>query len=253
MQSLGIDLNNALLFTAAFLGGALNAVAGGGSFLTLPALVFTGISPTSANATGTLALLSGYIASAWALRRDIQPLPALSIQWVVVLSLMGGAIGAWLLMLTPDTTFRHLIPWLLLLATCLFAAGPVFASRSTYRAPHAFIAGAGIVGVAVYGGYFNGGLGILLLALFGLLGNAHIQAANGLKNLVSAVLTALAVALYIGGGLIAWQEAGVMTLGAVLGGHYGAKAMRHVPATLLRLGIVVTGLLMSALFFRSRI
>lgn len=245
-------LETALLFVAAFLAGALNAVAGGGSFLTLPALAWTGVPAVVANATGTLALLSGYLASAWAQRRDIEAPPGLSIRALIGLSLVGGATGAALLLWTPETTFRSLVPWLLLLATLLFAVGPRLASMSRERAAPLAVTIAGVLAVTIYGGYFNGGLGILLLALFGLVGQTQFHAANGLKNLVSALLTAIAAALYIGGGLIVWREAGIMVVGALLGGHLGARGMRRIPVVWLRRGIVAIGLLMSAAFFLTQ-
>ena len=244
-------LDTSLLFAAAFLAGALNAVAGGGSFLTLPALAWTGVPTLVANATGTLALLSGYLASARALRRDIEPLPGLSLRALIGLSLLGGATGAALLLWTPETTFRRLVPWLLLSATLLFALGPRLAVLTRERAAPRAATVAGVFCVSAYGGYFNGGLGILLLALFGLLGQTRLHAANGLKNLVSALLTAVAAVLYIGGGLIAWREAGIMVCAALLGGHVGARGMRRLPVVWLRRGIVAIGLLMSLLFFRA--
>ena len=121
MENLG---HLALLLAAAFTAGALNAVAGGGSFLTLPALVFIGVPPVVANATGTVALLPGYMASAWGFREDMAPPPGLSMRAVVLLSLVGGSAGAALLLVTPDATFKKIIPWLLLAATALFAFGP---------------------------------------------------------------------------------------------------------------------------------
>lgn len=119
----------ALLLTAAFVAGALNAVAGGGSFLTLPALVFTGMPPVVANATGTVALLPGYLAGAWGFREDTAPPPGLSMRLLVALSLAGGAAGAALLLVTPEATFRRVVPWLLLAATALFAFGPWLRQR----------------------------------------------------------------------------------------------------------------------------
>ena len=113
-----------LLLIAAFVAGALNAVAGGGSFLTLPALVFTGVPPVVANATGTVALLPGYIAGAWGFREDMQAPPGLSMRTMVIISLIGGMCGAALLLYTPDATFRKVVPWLLLAATAMFAFGP---------------------------------------------------------------------------------------------------------------------------------
>ncbi|QNP58800.1 sulfite exporter TauE/SafE family protein [Paenacidovorax monticola] len=249
-------LDIALLLTAAFVAGALNAVAGGGSFLTLPALVFTGVPPVVANATGTVALLPGYMAGAWGFREDMQAPPGLSMRSVVALSLAGGAGGAALLLVTPDATFRKVVPWLLLAATALFAFGPQlrqWTSRAAGAPGHAaaspFKAGLGMLAVAVYGGYFNGGLGILLLALFGLLGQTQLNAMNGMKNLVSALLTAIAVAIYAGGGVVQWPQALMMMVAATLGGYGGARVARRIPAPWLRGGIVATGLVMAALFF----
>lgn len=242
-----------LLLAAAFVAGALNAVAGGGSFLTLPALVFTGVPPVVANATGTVALLPGYLAGAWGFREDVQSPPGLSFKSVVGLSVLGGAAGALLLLFTPDATFRQVVPWLLLAATAMFAFGPQlrrWTAGATHAGPPSAVkAGLGMLAVAVYGGYFNGGLGIVLLALFGLLGQTRLAAMNGMKNLVSALLTAIAVVVYAAGGLVEWPQALGMMVAATLGGYGGARLARRIPAPWLRGGIVVTGLVMSALFF----
>ena len=245
-------LNLLLLLLAAFGAGALNAVAGGGSFLTLPALVFTGLPPVVANATGTVALLPGYASGAWGFREDLQAPPGLTLTRMAVLSVAGGATGALLLLVTDDRTFRVLIPWLLLAATALFAIGPAVVRRMQSLGggtPSTGRASIGVLAVAVYGGYFNGGLGILLLALFGLLGQSNLHAANGSKNVVSALLTAIAVLVYAAGGLVAWPQALVMMLAATAGGYLGARVARRLPAAVLRTGIVSIGLVMSAIFF----
>ncbi|HQQ70752.1 MAG TPA: sulfite exporter TauE/SafE family protein [Alicycliphilus sp.] len=243
--------DTALLLAAAFVAGALNAVAGGGSFLTLPALVFTGVPPVVANATGTVALLPGYVAGAWGFREDMAPPPGLSRRAVVLLSLAGGSAGAALLLVTPDATFRRVVPWLLLAATALFAFGPQLRqwAGSGQHGASAAKAGWGLLAVAGYGGYFNGGLGILLLALFGLLGQTQLNAMNGMKNLVSALLTAISVLIYAAGGIVQWQQALVMMVAATLGGYGGARVARKLPAPVLRWGIVATGLVMAGLFF----
>lgn len=254
LVDLGAPSQIALLLLAALLAGALNALAGGGSFLTLPALVFTGLPPVVANATGTVALLPGYLAGAWGLREDLAPPPGLSLRAILCLSLLGGALGAGLLLVTPDAAFRRLIPWLLLAATALFAAGPrlrAWSGRAVAGQPAGGSARAavGVLAVAIYGGYFNGGLGILLLALFGLLGQTQLPAMNGLKNLVSALLTAIAVLLYSLGGLVAWPQALVMMLAATAGGYAGARLSKRLPTAGLRWAIVAIGLAMSAAFF----
>ncbi|WP_399681772.1 sulfite exporter TauE/SafE family protein [Xenophilus sp.] len=240
----------ALLLAAAFVAGALNAVAGGGSFLTLPALVFTGVPPVVANATGTVALLPGYLAGAWGFREDWQSPPGLTMRGIVLWSLVGGAAGAALLLLTPDSTFRLIVPWLLLAATLLFALGPRI-RRWTAGAHGAspLKAAFGVLAVSAYGGYFNGGLGILLLALFALLGQTQLHAMNGMKNLVSALLTAIAVAIYAAGGLVQWPQALMMMFAATAGGYGGARLARRMRPEWLRAGIVLVGLAMAALFF----
>ena len=247
----------ALLLVAAFAAGALNAVAGGGSFLTLPALVFTGVPPVVANATGTVALLPGYMAGAWGFKDDMQSPPGLSMKQVIALSLVGGSAGAALLLFTPDETFRKVVPWLLLAATAMFAFAPQLrawasgknAGSATLKATNTSKAAIGMLIVTVYGGYFNGGLGILLLALFGLLGQTQLNAMNGIKNLVSALLTAIAVTIYAVGGIVQWEQALVMMVAATAGGYGGARVARKIPAHILRWGIVATGLVMAGLFF----
>ncbi len=242
-----------LLLGASFCAGALNAVAGGGSFLTLPALVFTGMPTVTANATGTVALLPGYVSGALGFREDLQAPPGLSLKNLSLLSVAGGAVGAALLLVTDDRTFSKLVPWLLLAATALFAVGPMLMRKLSDReggVASAWQSALGVVAVSIYGGYFNGGLGILLLALFGLLGQTNLNAMNGMKNVVSALLTAMAVAIYAWGGLVAWPQALVMMVAATAGGYFGARIARRVPAPILRACIVATGLVMTLLFFQ---
>lgn len=241
--------DTSLLLVAAFVAGALNSVAGGGSFLTLPALVFVGVPPVVANATGTVALLPGYAAGAWGFREDTQAPPGLSMARLVVLSLIGGAVGAGLLLVTSNDTFSIVVPWLLLVATLLFALGPKLREWTAGGKPSTAKATAGVLIVAAYGGYFNGGLGILLLALFGLLGQTQLNAMNGLKNLVSALLTTIAVAVYAIGGVVDWRYAFLMMVAATAGGYIGARVARRIRPAWLRGGIVLTGLVMTAIFF----
>lgn len=243
-----------LLLGAAFVAGALNAVAGGGSFLTLPALVWTGMPPVVANATGTVALLPGYMASVWGQRHDMQAPPGLGLWPVALLSLLGGALGAVLLLVTPNAVFSRIVPWLLLVATALFAFGPrlrqwMAGTGAASSQPSPWRVGAGLLAVGVYGGYFNGGLGILLLAFWSLCGALSLHQMNVLKNLVSALLAAIAVAVYVAGGVVQWPQALLMMLAATVGGYGGARVARRIPAQWLRAGIVVTGLVMAALFF----
>ena len=246
-------LDTALLLIAAFFAGTLNAVAGGGSFLTLPALIFVGVPPVVANATGTVALLPGYVASIAGSREDMEPAPGLTLRLVVLLSLIGGVTGAALLLITSDAAFKRLIPWLLLLATAMFAFGPQLrqwaGSQHHQGPPSRTKAVAGLLLVAGYGGYFNGGMGILMLALFGLLGQTRLNAMNAIKNLVSTLLTAIAVAIYALGGIVQWKEALIMMVAATLGGYLGARGARKLPPVVLRWAIVGIGLVMTVLFF----
>jgi len=245
----------AILLVAAFLGGGLNAIAGGGSFFTFPALVYAGVPAVAANASGTLALLPGYFASTWGYREDLRPPATLSMGTLVAISLGGGAVGAGLLLTTPDDVFRAIVPWLLLIATLLFAFGLWILRRfkrdSTENEANALVQGFTLAVVSVYGGYFNGGLGIVLLAAFSLLGHRDINSMQGLKNLVSSVLTAIAVSVYAFGGAILWREALVMMLAATVGGYVMARVGRRLPSSFVRAVVVITGAVMTVLFFRA--
>lgn len=236
------------VLTAGFGGGALNAMAGGGTFLTLPVLVAVGLPPISASATSTAALLPGYLAGAFGFRRQSAPLPGMA-SWVVFLiCLLGGSCGAALLVVTPPRAFSYVVPWLLLAATVLFAAGPMLAREGGYRFGAVF-AGAGMFLIALYGGYFNGGLGILLLAFFGLLGVSNLNAMNCAKALISALLTTISVTIYALGELIVWKSALPMMVATVAGGYAGARLSIYIPRRLLRAAITMMGLCMASIFF----
>ncbi|MGO3743521.1 sulfite exporter TauE/SafE family protein [Kerstersia sp.] len=241
-----------MLGGAAALAGALNAVAGGGSFLTLPALALAGVPLIAANATGTAALLPGYLASAWSLRRELAAPMTPSLLRMSLLSIGGGAVGALLLLSTSSHFFALLVPWLLLLATVLFAYGQRLIARRAElppAAPNTLKADLCILAVAIYGGYFNGGLGILLLAVLGFLGHTDLTRMNGVKNFISAILTLFAVLIYAADGAIVWLPALWMAVGATLGGYIGGSLLRRLSPKFVRRCIVLTGLAMSAAFF----
>jgi hypothetical protein len=246
-------LDTTILLAAALVAGALNAVAGGGSFLTLPALVFTGVPPVVANATGTVALLPGYAAGAWGFKDDMQAPPGLSMKAVITLALLGGAAGAALLLVTPEAAFRKIVPWLLLAATAMFAFGPQLRKWATGTkhgaVPSRSKAALGMLAVSVYGGYFNGGLGILLMALYTLTGESRIHTVNALKNLNSFVLSLLSVLAFALAGAIVWPQALWMMVLATAGGWTGARLAKRLPGAWVRRLVIVTGLVMSALFF----
>jgi uncharacterized membrane protein YfcA len=239
-----------LLLVAAFAGGALNAAAGGGTFLTLPALMLVGVPSVAANATGTVALLPGYVASAWGFREDVRGRKEVHLGSIALASVVGGVLGASLLLVTSNAVFRTLIPWLMLIGTLWFAGWPLIEKRlNRTESAGALAVVSGVFAVSVYGGYFNGGLGIILLALFGALGFTDLNFMNGLKNLVSAVLTAIAVVVYAAGGAVVWPYAALMMVAAVLGGYVGARVARRLPPIWLRAGIVAVGTIMTIIFF----
>ena len=241
-----------VLLVAAFFAGALNAAAGGGTFLTLPALMFAGLPPVAANATGSVALLPGYVASTLGFREDLRHVRPAGFAGSISAAIAGGALGALLLIVTPNHAFRIVVPWLMLVATLLFAFGPWLLARLHRERPAcatAFVAG--VLVTSIYGGYFNGGLGVILLAVLGLLGQTDLNFMNGFKNLVSAILTAIATVVYALGGTVAWLPALIMMAAAIAGGYVGARVARRLPARVLRLGIVVVGAVTTAGFFSS--
>jgi uncharacterized protein len=240
-----------LLAVAAFAAGVLNAVAGGGSFLTFPALVFAGVPPIVANATSALAVSPGYAGSTLGFKAELQALPHQRLQREVLISAMGGVLGACLLLVTPSSVFVGLVPALLLFATLLFAIGPRLAARAggpTQRS-HSPWREPGLFAVAIYGGYFNGGLGILLMALYTLTGESRIHTVNALKNLNSLVLSVLSVGAFVVAGVIAWPQGLVMMVAATVGGFWGAQWSKRLPVLWVRRGVIATGLVMSAVFF----
>ncbi|AVV82620.1 sulfite exporter TauE/SafE family protein [Shewanella putrefaciens] len=246
-----------IIALAGFLGGMLNAVAGGGSFITLLALVFVGVPPIAANATGTAALLPGYIASAWRFRKDIEYPASLSLKDLILIALIGGSIGAGILLTTSEQVFAKLIPWLILLATAAFIVGPwLLKRRITEQGENTstpmlspIMALMLLAAVCIYGGYFNGGLGIILLASFGLMGQTNLHGMNGLKNLISALLTTIAVVIYAAGDAIDSQYLLLLAVMAIIGGYVGAAMAYRISQPLLRGFIVIVGLAMALGFF----
>lgn len=246
-------LSITILVVAGLLAGMVNAIAGGGTLLSFPALVWLGVPPIMANATATLTALPGYIGSAWAYRQDLRPEGSLRLGSIVLVAAAGGLAGAGLLLITPGDAFVGIVPWLLLTATVLFAVGPHLVAQVRAR-------GDGVIGpvvsalsiflVAGYGGYFNGGLGIMLLAVFSLIGFQNLHGMNGLKNLLSAVLAVLSVTTYATAGLIAWDSAAVLAISTTVGGYIGARQARRIRHTEhLRALIVCIGASLTLVFF----
>jgi uncharacterized membrane protein YfcA len=237
-----------VLALAALGAGTLNAVAGGGSFLTFPALVWAGVPPIAANATSAVAVSPGYLGSVWGFRGELNALDRRLLQREALLSASGGVVGALLLLVTPAQVFSGLVPWLLLFATALFALGPAL---TRWAGGHGWTRARwpGLWLVSVYGGYFNGGLGILLMALYTLTGEPRVNTANALKNFNSFVLSLLSVAAFAVAGAIAWPQALWMMVCATLGGVLGARVARRLPAVWVRGLVMATGLVMSGVFF----
>ncbi len=238
----------ALTGAAAFAAGVLNAIAGGGSFLTFPALVFAGVPAVAANATSAMAVSPGYMGSTLGFRPELRGLPAALLRREVGIAALGGLLGAGMLLVTPAKVFAGIVPWLLLLATALFALGPRIA-RQSGGAGHPRWRLPGLLAVSIYGGYFNGGLGILLMALYTLTGESRLNTVNALKNLNSFVLSLLSVVAFAAAGAIVWPQALWMMLWATAGGWVGARLARKLPTQWVRLLVIATGLVMSGVFF----
>ena len=235
-----------IIALAAFFAGGLNAIAGGGSFLTFPALVFIGLPPVTANATSTLAVFPGYLGSAMGFRDDVAKVERATLVRFVIIALIGGLAGSLLLLVTSNELFSFIVPWLLLLATILFAFGDwMRAKLSDMSLPET----PALMIVSIYGGYFNGGLGIILLSLFSALGMRDLNIMNGLKSWLSFALSAISVATFAVAGIIAWSEAGIMMIASTIGGYTGAHLARALPRPVMRGFIVLVGMVMSAVFF----
>ncbi|HLG78464.1 MAG TPA: sulfite exporter TauE/SafE family protein [Ktedonobacteraceae bacterium] len=247
-----------LLFLVAALAGTLNAVAGGGSFFTVPTLIFTGMPYVLANTTSTVALWPGSVASAGAYRNEIVSQNRNVLILLIGSSLIGGILGAILLIKTSQSTFVLLLPYLLLFATLLFA----FSERitewlrrgRTSKTLHISVKVA--IGIAlaqfiiaIYGGYFGGGIGILMLAGFSIIGMENIHAMNGLKTILASCINGVAVITFIITNEVMWPQALVMILGGTLGGYLGAYYARKIDQKWIRLFVIVVGFSLTLYFF----
>ena len=235
------------------LGGALNAVAGGGSFVAFPALLFTGVPPIPANATNTVALWTGVTASGGAYRERLD-VPKRVLVPLLATSFAGGVAGALLLLGTPAQTFMRVLPWLMLGATLLFVFGKRLAgnrSRVGHDASNAAIVGASMfeLGVAVYGGYFGGGVGIMNLAMLAAVGMTDIHAMNALKSVLGMAINGVAVVAFIVARAIYWPQAVVMIVGAMVGGYFGAHYSLRLPQQSVRWFVIAVGTGMTVYFF----
>ncbi|MFN8543611.1 MAG: sulfite exporter TauE/SafE family protein [Candidatus Binatia bacterium] len=245
-----------VIFVAAFVAGAINSIAGGGTLLTFPALVWIGRDPIIANATNAVALWPGSLAGAMGFRRELARAGRWAL-WLTLPSCLGGALGAVLLLRTPSRTFATMVPWLILFATALFAAqrpiqalvGRAHPRQEDVRAPtSAWWMGAAIFQfvVAVYGGYFGAGMGIVMLAALGLLGLSDIFMANGLKNLFAVCINGIAAVYFVAGGAVRWGDALVMAAGAIAGGYGGAGFARRLGRSVVHRAVIAIGIAAAA-------
>lgn len=243
-----------LLFFAALAAGVQNSIAGGGTFFSFPALIFSGVPPIQANATSTIALWPGLLASTGAYRKKL-PRNARILAPLCLVSALGGYLGARLLLHTPQRTFMRLIPFLFLGATLLFAfgkrkTGDSIHTEGTARVQWKAMAGVTVIQfvIAVYGGFFGGGIGILMLAFLTFLPLGDIHSTNALKTVLAAMINLVAVITFIVARIVYWPQATVMLVGAAIGGYGGAHFAQKLNPAHVRTFIVCVGLVMSIYF-----
>jgi len=239
-----------LTFSAGMLAGAMNALAGGGSFVTLPALIAVGVPPVQANASSTVALYPGGLASAWTYRDGLQPVGGVPLRALLAATLCGGLAGALLLLWTPSAAFTFVLPWLLLVASLALAFGRRIgqALRARWRI-HARAVLAVQFALGVYGGYFGGAVGIMMMAVWGLLDNRDLKHLNAPRTLLVSAANTVAAFAFIAAGAVRWPETLAMLAGAIVGGYGGAHAGRRAPAGLVRALTLLTTAGVTLAFF----
>lgn len=241
-----------LVFLAGVLAGAMNALAGGGSFVALPALMLAGVPPVLANTSSTVALFPGGLASAWAYRDGLRPVGPVPLRALLATTLCGGLAGAILLLRTSSGAFMFVLPWLLLLASVALAfggrIGEILRAHWHIR-PHAVLAIQFALGV--YGGYFGGAVGIMMVATWRLLDNADIKQLNAPRTLLVSAANVAAVLAFAGAGAVRWPETALMLAGALIGGYGGAHIGRRAPPQIVRgITLVATWCITLAFFVK---
>ena len=246
------------LFFAAIIAGTLNSIAGGGSFVSFPAMLFTGMPPVEANATNTVALWPGLAAGTLAYVKLLNA-PGRLLVPLLLASVAGGVAGALLLIKTPPHTFMHLVPWLLLGGTLLFAfgnriramAGHSAASDDLLHTSWRAITIASLLQltVGIYGGYFGAGIGFVMLGMFTALGMRDLHSMNAFRTLLAAVINAAAVVMFIAAGAVLWLQCLTMMAGALLGGWFGARYAQKADPKKLRVLVICVGIVLSVYFF----
>jgi uncharacterized protein len=238
------------LAAAGFLAGAMNALAGGGSFVTLPALIAAGVPSVLANASSTVALYPAGIASAWTYRSGLRPLEGIALGPMLGLTLVGGVLGSLLLLLTPVQAFDALIPWLLLLAFLALAFGRRAGERLRQKirlGPKPVLALQFLLGV--YGGYFGGAVGIMMMAVWSLFEGSDLKRFNPLRTVLVTAANTVAVVSFVVAGAVQWHPALMMLIGGIGGGVAGAHLGRRLDARLVRAGTLVLTAGMTVAFF----
>lgn len=246
MSSPGVVLS-ILLFVVGAAGGALNSVAGGGSFLAFPTMLFAGVPPVAANATTAVALWPAGLSSLAAYREHLRQ-DRLTMTVLAIASAVGGGVGARLLLVTSDETFARLVPFLLLLASLVFTFGPRLSKGRTRHVPLPVGAFVQLV-IASYGGYFGGGMGILMLATLTLMGMDHMHRMNALKVVLGLLINGVALVLFLASGKVVLGVALPTTLGAVVGGWFGADIARKIDPKKVRVAVLVFAWCLTLWFF----
>jgi uncharacterized protein len=231
-----------ILITTAFLGGALNALAGGGTLVTFPALLLVGLNPIDANASSVVALFPATFSTVWAYRRSVAKVTEIDVRSFLVVSLIGGLLGALLLLWTPVSVFAGLVPWLVLFATVVFAVGnfaPLSVMQRLELGPRSALLVHFVI--SIYGGYFGGGIGFLMLAALTMIGMRDINAMNGLKLALVGVMSATAIVAFIVADVVRWAETLPMVIGAVAGGYAAAMGAQRMDQRLVKAFVIVLG------------
>lgn len=249
-------MNEVLLLVAGLIGGALNTLAGGGSFIVFPALLAVGVPPVLANASNTYAALPGYVSGAVGLWKDVVAYRDRLLVYGLIAAVFGYA-GAELLLHVSDAQFSVVVPWLMLFAVVLFAFGGqinAFVARRAGSSRGAKTAGAAVLllilaAVSIYGGFFNAGLGVLLLAFLTLAGIANIHAANGLKLVISSIIALVAVVRFAIAGSIDWYHGSIALIGVVIGAYVAARLARRIPTPVIRALVIIYGVGLTIYFF----
>ena len=239
-----------LIAGAGLVAGTMNAIAGGGSFVTLPALITAGVPALNANASSTVALVPSALASAYAYRHDFQDFEGVRFRDMALLSVAGGAAGALLLLATPQSVFTFLVPFLLLFGTLAFAFGRqagAYLRERIHITPRMMLVTQFFLGI--YGGYFGGAVGIMMLAAWSLLTSASISAMQPARNLLNAAMNATATLLFVAGGLVFWRQTFILFVGAIIGGYLGAHYARRIDPALARIVISCLNAAMTAFIF----